>query len=184
MTQKTTKRKRGVVSPGNEGERQHEEAEKIAQLQLRPTIQGALTAARIVDKKSDPALTLKLAEELSTQVGAVLNGDLSRAEAMLITQAHTLDSMFNSLVRAAKSIEGTPNFDQYLRVALKAQAQARATLEALSRIKNPTVAFVKQANVAQGAQQVNNYADSGDASRARPESEYPQSKVLEEDDGE
>ena len=42
-------------------------------------------------------------------------------------------------------------------LALKAQAQCRATLEALAEIKNPRpVSFVKQANIANGPQQVNN----------------------------
>ena len=45
----------------------------------------------------------------------------------------------------------------YKRQALKAQAQCRATLEALAEIKNPRpVAFVKQANISGGHQQVNN----------------------------
>ena len=44
-----------------------------------------------------------------------------------------------------------------LRSDLKAQAQCRATLEALAEIKNPhPVAFVKQANISSGHQQVNN----------------------------
>ena len=39
----------------------------------------------------------------------------------------------------------------------KRQAQCRATLEALAEIKNPRpVAFVKQANISGGHQQVNN----------------------------
>lgn len=41
--------------------------------------------------------------------------------------------------------------DTYLRLALKAQAQCRATLQTLAEIKNPRpVAFVKQANIAHG----------------------------------
>ena len=47
--------------------------------------------------------------------------------------------------------------DTYMRLALKAQAQCRSTLEALAEIKNPRpVSFVKQANIANGPQQVNN----------------------------
>lgn len=45
----------------------------------------------------------------------------------------------------------------YLRLGLKAQAQCRATIQTLSEMKNPRpVAFVKQANIANGPQQVNN----------------------------
>ena len=46
--------------------------------------------------------------------------------------------------------------DRYLRLALKAQSQCRATLETLATIKNPPVIYAKQANIANGPQQVNN----------------------------
>jgi hypothetical protein len=51
----------------------------------------------------------------------------------------------------------------YMRLALKAQSQARASWESLSKIKNPVGAtFIRQANVANGPQQVNNgVPDSG-----------------------
>ena len=45
-----------------------------------------------------------------------------------------------------------------MRLALKAQGQCRATLETLATIKNPPVVFARQANIAQGPQQVNNTA--------------------------
>jgi len=49
--------------------------------------------------------------------------------------------------------------ETYMRLALKAQSQCRTTLETLAEIKNPrAVAFVKQANIAGGHQQVNNLA--------------------------
>ena len=44
----------------------------------------------------------------------------------------------------------------YLRLALKAQGQCRATLETLATIKNPPTVFARQANIANGPQQVNN----------------------------
>ena len=54
----------------------------------------------------------------------------------------------------------------YLRLALKAQSQCRATLATLAAVKNPQpVAFVRQANIAHGPQQVNNAA-AAEASRA------------------
>jgi hypothetical protein len=46
--------------------------------------------------------------------------------------------------------------DPYLRLALKAQTQCRATLETLATIKNPPIIYAKQANFANGHQQVNN----------------------------
>jgi hypothetical protein len=76
---------------------------------------------------------------------------------MLIIQAHTLDAIFNTLARRANAAEYLPQFEAYLRLGLKAQGQCRATLETLAEIKYPKpVAFVQQANVANGPQQVNN----------------------------
>jgi len=45
--------------------------------------------------------------------------------------------------------------ETYLKLALRAQSQCRATLETLAAIKNPPVVFAKQANIANN-QQVNN----------------------------
>ena len=84
---------------------------------------------------------------------------MSEAEATLTAQAATLDAIFNELARrAALNLGEYINAAEiYLRQALKAQAQCRATLETLAEIKNPRqVAFVKQANISQGHQQVNN----------------------------
>lgn len=82
-------------------------------------------------------------------------GDL---EAMLAIQSRTLDVIFNELSRLARMNITQPEvFERFLRLAFKAQSQSRATVESLAEIKNPrSVAFIKQANVAQGHQQVNN----------------------------
>jgi len=59
-------------------------------------------------------------------------------------------------------------------MALKAQAQSRATISALVDLKYPRQAtFVKQANIANGPQQVNN------GSREK-EIQPPQNKLLED----
>jgi len=41
-------------------------------------------------------------------------------------------------------------------LALKAQSQSRASIESLAQIKNPPVVYARQANFANGPQQVNN----------------------------
>jgi hypothetical protein len=75
--------------------------------------------------------------------------------------------------------------ETYMRLALKAQSQCRATIETLALIKNPPpVTFVKQANIAHGPQQVNNGAQpAAEALRAR-ESENQPNKLLEQQHGE
>jgi len=81
------------------------------------------------------------------------------SERMLLSQAHALDVMFANLARRAASNIGRdrlPVMETYMRLALRAQNQARMTLETLATIKNPPVVFAKQANIAHGHQQVNN----------------------------
>jgi hypothetical protein len=83
-------------------------------------------------------------------------------EAMLYSQATALQAIFTNLARRANSQDYLKQWEAYLRMALKAQAQCRVTLEALAEIKNPRpVAFVKQANIAHGPQQVNNGQGAG-----------------------
>jgi hypothetical protein len=100
----------------------------------------------------------------------------------LAIQAHTLDTIFNELARRSQANMGGGYLDaadRYMRLALKAQSQCRATIETLAEMKNPKpVAFVQQANIASGPQQVNN-APVAEPSRAR-ESENRPSKLLEQ----
>lgn len=77
----------------------------------------------------------------------------------MTAQAVALDAIFTELARRAALNMGQHMgaTETYMRLALKAQAQCRATLQTLAEIKNPQpVAFVKQANIAHGPQQVNN----------------------------
>ena len=78
-----------------------------------------------------------------------------------MSQATTLNALFHSLTGLAlnhlKGAGNTAYFDMHTRLAFKAQSQSRPTIETLAEIKNPRqVAFVKQANIAGGNQQVNN----------------------------
>ena len=87
-------------------------------------------------------------------------GDLSKIEEMYISQAVALEVMFTSLARRAKAQEKLLQYETHMRFALKAQNQCRATLQALVQLKQPSnTTFVKQANIAQGHQQVNNLAE-------------------------
>lgn len=94
---------------------------------------------------------------LHDQVKQIQAGDMGSVEAMLYGQAMTLQTIFTNLARKAQVQEYLKQFQANLSLALKAQAQCRATLEALAEIKNPRpVSFVKQANISSGPQQVNN----------------------------
>lgn len=128
---------------------------------LRPEVH----AAAIIQKfESDGPEINALVRELAVQVEAVNRGDMRRPEAMLITQAHTLNELFTSLARRAHNQEYLKQYETYMRLALKAQSQCRTTIEALAEIKNPRpVAFVKQANIAHGPQQINNGVQAGES---------------------
>ena len=71
-------------------------------------------------------------------------------------QAHALQSIFMNFSRRALAQEYQKNLESFFRMAMKAQNQCRMTLETLANIKNPPVVFAKQANIANGPQQVNN----------------------------
>ncbi len=156
----------------------------LAQTALRPSVQAAITSRQWSKSFGDLDLT-KLVAELQTQISLVNNGDQSRGEALLITQAQTLNLIFNELARRAHNNMGEymDAADRYMRLALKAQSQCRATIETLAEMKNPRpIAFVKQANIANGPQQVNN-GQSPEPSCAR-ENENQPNKLLEVSDGE
>jgi hypothetical protein len=113
--------------------------------------------------------------ELRANGDAVTGGDLGRLERTLTSQFLTLDAIFANLSERANRQEYIKNMDTFLRLALKAQSQARATAEALALIKNP-MPYIKQANIAQGHQQVNNGVPAHSAHAA--DSSFEQSKLL------
>jgi len=95
-------------------------------------------------------------EILRDQAKAVNDGNLAQAEAMLANQATSLQSLYTRLTEKAFSSTQLPHFDSFMRMALHAQNQCRATLETLAALKNPPVVIAKQANVTSGPQQINN----------------------------
>jgi len=58
--------------------------------------------------------------------------------------------------------------EQLFKMALRAQSQCRATLETLATVKNPPVVFAKQANIANGPQQVNNNLNAASHAGEKP----------------
>ncbi len=95
---------------------------------------------------------------LVTLTQRVKDGDLRDAESLLTAQGVVLNTIFTELTR--RSLVNMGDYldaaERYLRLALKAQSQCRATIETLALMKNPPLVFAKQANIAHGPQQVNN----------------------------
>lgn len=132
-----------------------------ARLILKPSIRAADTFQHYSKAYGDMDL-MSIANAFGEQIEDMKNDNSSRPEDMLLVQAHTLDAISNNLASRAINAGYVSQLEQYLKLALKAQNQSRATLEALDRIKNPKqVQIVGQANIANGPQQVNNQV-SGD----------------------
>ena len=130
----------------------------LARAVLDPTFNAATNVPHLVSVEGHELDVGHLMGELRAQCRAVAGGDLSRAETMLVAQAHMLDVLFAALTRRAAANMGAymETAERYLRLALKAQAQARATIETLALLKNPAPTVIaKQANVTSGPQQVN-----------------------------
>ncbi|MBX9764775.1 MAG: hypothetical protein K2Y24_17465 [Pseudomonadaceae bacterium] len=123
-----------------------------------------------------------IAAELKRQTAAINSGDMTRAENMLVAQAHTLDGLFANLLGRGLMTAQPDKFEMLLRLALKAQNQSRATLQTLNELKAPKqVAFVKQANIGNQVQ-VNNSAP-GPYARTQENQNTP-NELLEVQHGE
>ena len=123
----------------------------------------------------------EMIDQLKAQSAAIHNDDLSRAESMLIAQAHTLDGLFAKLASHALTSNELGKLERYMKLALKVQSQSRATLQTLGDIKAPKqISFVKQANIGNQVQ-VNNTTTAH--ARTRKKQKEP-NELLEEHHGE
>ena len=105
---------------------------------------------------SDEIDTPTLIDTLRDQTVAIQGGDLALAESMLLSQASSLQAVFVRLTERAIAQSQMSNIEGFMKLALRAQSQCRATLETLAAIKNPPIIYAKQANVTSGPQQINN----------------------------
>jgi hypothetical protein len=129
-----------------------------------------------------------LVTEMRKAGDEVVEGNMGRVERMLANQAMTLDAIFNDMAQRSGRQDTYKGIEVLMRLALKAQAQARSTAEALALLKNP-MPFIKQANLTTGPQQVNNTYAGGTLERsARAQagagnSQSEPNKLLEADHG-
>lgn len=132
--------------------------EKVARLLFSADFMSA-SASEFAIKKglvADVPIN-EMAEQIRASIELVQGGDMSGMEAMLVGQAHALQSVFTSLMRLAGTQQHLKQYQAHMNLALKAQAQCRATLLALTELKYPRqVVIAKQANISHGQQQINN----------------------------
>ena len=130
------------------------EGERRAKLAISPEFKASITTTAFKPPigEQDLAAVFQQIGDVATNV---IQGDMKPLEAMLASQVISLDSIFNRLaIQAEANIGKHPKaVDTYLRLALKAQSQCRATAEALAALKSPRQ-YINQTNVA-GAMQIN-----------------------------
>lgn len=156
----------------------------LADLVTEGEATNASTALRFVQADHGELSLTDMVKALHTHGEAINRGDLSAAERMLNSQAVALNAIFGELARRAALNMGTHlgATETYMRLALKAQGQSRATVETLAAIKNPPVVFARQANIAHGPQQVNNGAlPNNTLASAHPGETAPKPNELLED---
>ncbi len=160
---------------------QHDEKpyETFAKQMISPAF-GAGAAIQKIDGNDFLDVNALIAV-LREQGKAINDNDMRKPERMLMAQAQTLEALFYKFVRSGVNQTALVQFETQFRIALKAQSQCRMTLETLAEMKNPkSVAFIKQANVAGGHQQVNNNQSSTRARTRTGENGNDQSKLLGE----
>lgn len=179
-----SKPRKNAPAPASISEKPEGEGREFARTFGEPMFQAMMSVGRLMGERFQGTGDLRgIVDALRDEVRAVQGGKLAGQEAMLVSQARTLDVLFHRLLQQAllnmgEHLDAT---DTYMRLALRAQSQARATIETLGELKHPrSVAFVGQANIAHGPQQVNNGLPpvQADAPRAGT-TESPPRQLLE-----
>lgn len=149
-------------------------------LAVNPALMGAVVVQQFGKSHIGPLEIGETLEAVMETSRKVRKGDMAGPEAMLVSQASALNSIFTELARRAGVNMGEymGAMESYMRLALKAQAQCRATIETLAEMKNPRLVIARQANIANGPQQVNN----GQPPRAEEKQNVP-NELLEGSDG-
>lgn len=135
-------------------------AQAMARMLLEPELRHALSASALARKaiqtNADDPETMDLLDGVRATSSAAKRGDLKMVSRLLASQALTLDTMFTEMARRAAT-----TMDHYLdasemygRLALKAQANSRATQEALAKIHQPREQTVRHVHVNEGGQAV------------------------------
>lgn len=160
MTKATTKpkakagKKKGTITV--EGEAGKSEERKLADVSINASA-SAMSAIRMFHHGSfgeQDVTELYLA--LLERNEAPEKGKLAPYKAMLAAQADTLNAIFTETSRRAAINMGEhiPATEKYLRLGLKAQAQCRATIEALDKLTAGRVQTIRHVHVNEGGQAV------------------------------
>lgn len=122
-----------------------------------PVINAAYTINSIYNHDLDIITVFK---EINAEISELKKGNITEIEAMLMTQAQTLNILFHMTLTRIPDLNMINQIQVFSDIALKAQNQARKTLAVLAEIKHPRrTTFIKQQNNALN-QQINNHPQS------------------------
>lgn len=127
---------------------------------LGPNFRHAIAVSRILEPHlggMDGAPGLgDYADAIHARGDAAMKGELAFASRALAAQAMTLDTVFTEMARrmALNMGEHLAATEIYARIAMKAQAQSRATLETLAKLHQPREQTVRHVHVNEGGQAV------------------------------
>jgi len=151
-----TKGKRSFQALASEGE---DNELVLSRLALSPSLRHASTAstfaAPMFGDSHETAFEndVKVLKEAIAKAG---QGDKAFASELLAAQAVSLDAIFTELARRSAVNAGSHLHatERYMRLALKAQSNCRATLDALAKLHQPREQTVKHVQVNEGGQAV------------------------------
>lgn len=130
----------------------------VARVELEPTARHALVAhnasqSMFGGQEATVADCMDALRDLANEAAA---GDLAVASRTLTAQATTLDALFTQMAqRSLVNMGQHPEaMERYMRLALKAQAQSRATLETLVKMHQPREQTVRHIHVGPDGQAV------------------------------
>jgi hypothetical protein len=131
-------------------------ARKVLEPHLRHAVGAASFAGKVLGKDFEGPGLMDYVSHMEEVTAKAEGGDLAIASRLLASQAVTLDSMFTELARRAALNMGEyiEAAERYGRLALKAQANSRATLETLAKLHHPREQTVKHVHVNEGGQAV------------------------------
>lgn len=155
----------GLVAPGETGKLEVEKrtdeniGRTLARITLDPQIRNANLAMSFGSQMFGDQLKPDIAESsaaLAEEIQRASKGDLSLASRIFTSQAISLDALFTDMARrSGNNMAQYPDAaERYMRLALKAQAACRSTLEALARLHKPREQTVRHVYVNEGAQAV------------------------------
>ncbi len=182
-----TKGKGGAGTPKPvdvEGEAGESEAEVMARAMTVPYMRHGVIAYGIADKMfgklpGDPGFS-DFGKAVKAKVELTCKGDLTMASEMLTAQALSLDSMFTEYARRATMNMGDYPLamERFAKLAMRAQANCRASLEALAKLHQPREQTVRHVHVNEGGQAViadhiHHHGGSGENGKSDEQSHAP-----------